>query len=327
MKRVTLMLVTALLAAACSGDGTDAVVVYTSVDQPFSEAVLEEFEAETGIEVRAVYDTEATKTTGLVSRLVAEKDRPQADVFWSSEIAQTLWLTDQGIFTGYASPAAADIPREFKDAESRWTGFGYRARILLVNTDLVDPADSPSSIFDLVSGVTPGTNMAVANPLFGTTATHLAALYASLGETEARAFVQALADQEVRVVDGNSVVRDMVAAGEVRFGMTDTDDALIAVEAGEPVEIIFPDQDGLGSLLIPNTAGLVAGGPNPEAGRALIDFLVSRALEDSLIEAGFFHGSLRDIGAERVRAMEVSWPQVARSNDRAKEDAQSILLR
>ena len=318
----------ALATTACSGaSDKGSVVIYTSVDQPFSEAVLDDFERETGIEVLAVYDTEATKTTGLVSRLVAERDRHQADVFWSSEIAQTLWLTDQGIFAGYASPAASDIPAEFKDEESRWTGFGYRARILLVNTDLVAPGDYPESIFDLVSGETPGSEMAVANPLFGTTATHIASLYASLGETDARSYVQALADQKVRVVDGNSVVRDMVAGGEIRFGMTDTDDALIAVNAGDPVEILFPDQANMGTLLIPNTVGLVAGGPNPDNGKALIDYLVSRELEDSLIQAGFFYGSLREIGAETVLAMQVSWPEVARQNDRAKEDVQSILLR
>ena len=129
------------------------------------------------------------------------------------------------------------------------------------------------------------------------------------------------------MVDGNSVVRDMVAAGEVRFGMTDTDDALIAVDAGEPVEIIFPDQDGIGTLLIPNTVGLVDGGPNAENGRALVDYLVSRRVEDSLVEAGFFFGSLRDIEAEQVLAMVVSGPEVAQQNDVAKEDEQSILLR
>lgn len=327
MRRLLLLLVILLLVGtACSGDDPE-LTIYSGRSESLVAPLIEQFEADTGIEVLAVYDTEATKTTGLVSRLVAEQDRPQADVFWSSEIAQTLWLADRGIFTEYASPAADDIPTEFKDGESRWIGFGYRARILLVNTDLVDRIDFPTSIFDLVSGSTPGSEMAVANPLFGTTATHVAALYATVGTGEAKGFIEALAENGVRVVDGNSVVRDMVAAGEILFGMTDTDDALIAVEDGAPVEIIFPDQDGLGTLLIPNTVGLVSGGPNPDNGRALIDYLVSRQLEDTLVEAGFFFGSLRDIAAESVQAMEVSWAEVARQNEIAKEDVQSILLR
>ena len=47
------------------------VVVYTSLDKVFSQPILEEFEHKSGIKVKAVYDSEATKTTGLVNRLIA----------------------------------------------------------------------------------------------------------------------------------------------------------------------------------------------------------------------------------------------------------------
>ena len=57
------------------------VVVYTSLDKVFSQPVLKAFEKETGIQVLDVYDSEATKTTGLANRLIAEKDSPRADVF------------------------------------------------------------------------------------------------------------------------------------------------------------------------------------------------------------------------------------------------------
>src|SRR3990172_742730 len=58
------------------------VVVYTSVDDVFARPIAERFQQETGIEVRLVPDTEETKSTGLLNRLIAEKERPQADVFW-----------------------------------------------------------------------------------------------------------------------------------------------------------------------------------------------------------------------------------------------------
>jgi ABC-type glutathione transport system ATPase component len=61
------------------------VVVYTSVDQPFSEPSFRDFENGSGIEVRAVFDTEETKSTGVLNRLIAEAQRPQADVFWSGD--------------------------------------------------------------------------------------------------------------------------------------------------------------------------------------------------------------------------------------------------
>jgi iron(III) transport system substrate-binding protein len=316
-----------LLAAGCSSGSSDGeVVVYTSVDQPFSEPILEEFEKETGIDVRPVYDTEATKTIGLTSRLRAEQGRPQADVFWSSEIAQTMGLAREGIFASYNSPKARELPESFKDRESRWTAMGYRARVLIVNTELMAPADFPSSIFDLVNGAVPGDRTAIADPLFGTTATHAAALYSVLGPARAREYYEALKESGVRIVDGNSVVRDMVASGESLFGLTDTDDAEIAQNAGDPVKVIFPDQDGLGTLLIPNTVALVDGGPNSKNGRALVDFLVSKKVERMLIGRGFLLGSLREIDAEGTRPMQVDWAKVAQQARTAQRDLQSSLL-
>lgn len=83
------------------------VVIYTSLDKVFSEPVLEAFEKETGIKVLAVYDSEATKTTGLVNRLIAEKSSPRADVFWNSETGRTIILKQKGVLAKYLSPSAA----------------------------------------------------------------------------------------------------------------------------------------------------------------------------------------------------------------------------
>ena len=61
------------------------VVVYVSEDQIFSEPILKDFEKEAGIQIKAVYDTEEAKSTGAMNRLIAEKNNPQADVYWANE--------------------------------------------------------------------------------------------------------------------------------------------------------------------------------------------------------------------------------------------------
>lgn len=278
---LALILLVIIGSPACGGN-TDTVVVYTSLDQPFSEPILKDFEDETGIRIKAVYDVEAAKTTGLVNRLVAEHSNPQADVFWSSEFAQTILLKGEGILQPYDSPSADNIPQQYRDPENYWTGFAVRARVIIVNTDLVPPEQYPGSIFDLLDPSWGSNEVGIANPLFGTMATHAAALFAVLGDEAAKAFFQGLLDQNVRVVDGNSVVRDMVASGELKVGLTDTDDAHIAVAYGQPVEIIFPDQDDMGTLLIPNTLAMVEGAPHPEEARLLIDYLLSPEVEAKL---------------------------------------------
>jgi iron(III) transport system substrate-binding protein len=316
--------------------GRRAVVVYTSVDRVFSEPILDAFEAETGIEVLPVYDVEAAKTTGLMNRLIAEKDRPKADVFWSGEFAMTITLQDEGVLAPYRSDQCADIPAVFVDPEYHWIGFAGRARVLIVNTDEVPPDRFPRSIYDLLDPAWPADRVGIAYPMFGTTATQAAALYADLGPEAARDYFQGLVDRGVRVVDGNSVVRDMVAAGQLAFGLTDTDDACSAVERGDPVAIVFPDQGegDLGTLVIPNTVALVAGGPNPEQGRAFIDYLVSVETEQRLVDSGWSHVPVRPlesgpacIDASNVRAMDVALGQVYRELARSQVELGEMFVR
>ena len=263
------------------------VVVYTSLDKVFSQPILKAFEKETGIKVLAVYDSEATKTTGLVNRLIAEKNNPKADVFWNSETGRTIVLKNKGVLAKYESPSAVDIPDTFKDTDGCWTGFAARCRILIYNTNLLKPQNLPKSIFELTEPQWKG-KVSLAYPLFGTTATHSAALFAHMGDQKAKAYFEALKANDVKIVDGNASSRDRVADGTVAIGFTDTDDAFVAIEQGRPVDIIWPDKDGIGTLLIPNTVALINGGPNPEAGKKFIDFLLSARVEEMLAhsEAG-----------------------------------------
>ncbi|MGA9751149.1 MAG: extracellular solute-binding protein [Acidobacteriota bacterium] len=301
----------------CTRAPRRTVVVYTSVDQPYSEPLFRKFEARTGIRVRPVYDLEAAKTTGLVSRLAAERAHPQADLFWSSEIAQTLWLKEQGLLQPYEPPPARDVSPEFRDPLGFWTGVGLRARIILVNTDKVPESEAPLSIFQLTEPAWGDGAAGLANPLFGTSATQAAALTALLGRERTRAYYAALRDNGVRVVDGNSVVRDMVAGGVLKVGLTDTDDAEAALRSGAPVRIIYPDQPGIGTLYIPNTVAVVAGAPHLAEAKALAGFLVSRDVESELMRARFFCASVRSPPPGDMR---VSWTEVAGALDESKQD-------
>ena len=210
--------------------GSQQVVVYISVDQVYAEPLVKKFEQQTGIQVLPVYDVEATKTTGLVNRIMAEKDHPRADVYWSGEFAQTLLLKDEGLLAVYLPDQAADLPDQYRDPQGFWTAFAGRARILLVNNNLVPADQMPSSILDLVDSTIAPEKTGMAYPLFGTTATHAAALYANWGPKLAKAYYSQLAENGVRIVDGNSVVRDLVVSGELAFGITDTDDACRAID-------------------------------------------------------------------------------------------------
>ncbi len=161
--------------------GSKQVVVYSSVDDVFARPIAQRFEQETGIKVLLVPDTEETKSAGLLNRLIAEKNRPQADVFWSGDPVRAAILKAKGVSTPYRSEKAAGLPKHFSDPDSYWTGFSARARVLIYNRNLVPAGEEPKSIMDLLDKRFQG-KACIANPLFGTTSMHAAALFAVLGE-------------------------------------------------------------------------------------------------------------------------------------------------
>ncbi|WP_243375547.1 extracellular solute-binding protein [Geotalea sp. SG265] len=260
------------------------VTVYVSTDRVFSEPILLAYQQKTGIKVNAIYDTEETKSTGLANRLIAEKNNPQADVFWSNEPVRTLVLKKHGVLAPYKSPEAAGIPDVFKDPEGYWTGFSARLRVIVYNTRLVKADAAPKSVLDLADPKWRG-QVAMADPRFGTTSFHVAALYAKLGDKQADEFFRKLKANGVKIVAANSVVRDMVARGEVKVGITDTDDASVALEAKEPLAMVLPDAVGIGVPVMPNMLSLIAGAPHPEVGKKLIDYLLSPEVERLLAQS------------------------------------------
>ncbi|MEW6736179.1 MAG: extracellular solute-binding protein, partial [Acidobacteriota bacterium] len=250
----------------------------------FSEPILRAYEQRTGVKVNAVYDTEETKSTGLANKLLAEKNNPQADVFWSNEPVRTLVLKKRALLAPYKSPNADDIPVTFKDPEGYWTGFSSRMRVIAYNTKLVKPEEAPKSVLDLTDPRWKG-QIAIADPRFGSTSFHVAALYAELGDERADEFFRKLKANDVKIVPGNSVVRDMVARGEVKVGLTDTDDVNVALEDKQPVAMVLPDREGMGVPVMPNMVSLIAGAPHLDAGKNLIDYLLSPEVERMLAQS------------------------------------------
>ena len=268
-----------------TGPDSQEVVVYTALDRGFSEPILDDFTKQTGIAVRPVYDSESTKTVGLVNRIRAEAQRPRCDVFWNNEILNTLRLKSEGLLQPSQPAEAAHYPARYRDPDGCWHGFAARARVILVNTELVGPDEIPDSIRDLADSRWRG-QAGIAKPLFGTTASHVACLFAFLGEAEAKELLAALKQNDVRIVAGNKTCAEMVGNGQLAFGLTDTDDAIIELEAGRPVRIVFPDSgpDGMGTPLLPNTLAVVKNAPHPQAAEKLIDYLLSPAVEARLAQ-------------------------------------------
>ena len=334
MKKFLCFFVVSIIGLVAGNSFAREVVIYTSVDQIFSEPILKNYQKKTGVKVRTVFDVEASKTTGLVNRLIAEKKRPKCDVFWNSEFGRTIVLKQKGVLAPYRSPAAEDIPAKFRDPDDYWTGFAARSRVIIYNTDMLKKNELPKSIFDLTAPRWKG-KVALGYPLFGTTATHVAAMYATLGQEKTEQFLKDLQANQVVIVDGNSVSRDVVVEGQLPLGLTDTDDVNVAVQSGKPVKMIYPDAEGIGTLFIPNTVALVKNGPHPAEGRKLIDYLLSKEVESKLAFSESANVPLRDdvrrpahiLDFTSIKAMDVDYYKIAGFMDQAARFCRNLFVR
>jgi iron(III) transport system substrate-binding protein len=293
MRTPVLLLIVAGLAAAGCQRPENRVVVYCAQDQEFAERIFADFQAESGLAVAAKFDTEANKSVSLISELQQEAGRPRADVHWNNEILGTIRAARLGLYEPYESPTAAGHPGWSKAADLTWQAFAERARVLIVNTDLVPETDRPKSLFDLTDPRWKG-KVAMAKPQFGMTATHAVCLFEVLGPDAARAYFRALKANDVQIVSGNKQSARGVADGQFAVGMTDTDDAVIELNAGKPVAIVFPDAAGhpdhprMGTLYVPNTLAVVKGARNPAGAKMLIDYLLRPETETKLAQGGGF---------------------------------------
>jgi iron(III) transport system substrate-binding protein len=319
-RRSLLAAILLCLWAGCWRNSADPVVVYTAHDSEFSKPIFEAFTKESGIEIAAKFDTESTKTVGLTEAILAERNRPRCDVFWNNEILNTIRLEREGLLDPYRSPAAEDFPDWAKASDGAWHGFAARARILIVNTKLLPGIERPRSIYDLVNEKWRG-KCGIAKPLFGTTATHAACLFAALGDEKAKQLFSGMKANEVQILSGNKQVAVAVATGQLAFGLTDTDDAIAQIRDLQPVAIVYPDQgDGeLGTLFIPNSVAIIKGAPHPEAARKLVDFMLSAEVEKILAEGAAAQIPLNpNVTAKTqvktprdVKAMQVDWQEAA----------------
>ncbi len=304
-----------LFLAGCPRPAGGEVVVYTSVDEIYAREIFDAFTRASGVAVRAVFDTEEAKTLGLVHRLIAERARPSADVFWNGEAGRTALLKDRGLLEPYRSPAAGSIGPEWRDPDGAWTGFAARARVIVYNTAGVK--DPPRSVEALAEPRWKG-RAAMANPVFGTTAAHVAALAQNLGEEATLKLLASLRANGMRIVGGNSHVRDLVAQGACDVGLTDTDDVWIGTLRGDPIAMCYPDQGRAGTLVIPNTVALIRGAPRAGNGRRFIDFLLRPETELLLAKGRSRQMPVRkelDSPLHGLDAMKVDWARVARSEE------------
>lgn len=257
----------------------DALVVYCAHDLMYAEEILRDFERQTGISIALVGDTEATKSLGLVKRLIRERENPLCDVFWNNQMLGTVDLAGDGVLEPYRGRHWSDIPERFRDDDGLWTGFGARMRVWIYGEDGGPPPFLSFSERDFDRSLS---QVVIAQPMFGTTLSHYAVLWHQLGGDGLSNWHRRAVAGGLRVVPGNATVKDLVAEGVCSLGMTDTDDFYQAVDAGSAVAM-QPIRTPAGeTICLPNTVAIIRGTARRSEAERLVDYLTSPEVEIKL---------------------------------------------
>ena len=282
------------------GSKRDSLTIYTSQDQVYAEPILRGFEKQSGIKIRAIYDSEAVKTVGLVNRLIFEKNNPQCDLFWNNEELRTRQLATKGVL----------------NTSMRIEAFGSRTRQWVWNTNQISMASIPKDLFTLTNAHW-RSKVAIALPLFGSTSTHFQILRQKWGKERWKQWCRGLIANDVITVDGNSVVVQLVGRGEVALGITDSDDIRAGLKNQLPIAGKSIVEDG---FIIRNSIGYIAGSPFQNLSKRLAEYLQSNSVKDSLIEAGaldsFSSGS----------SQKIDWQRIVAENEIAVNELKSVFL-
>lgn len=332
----------ALVAAVgCEKDDRDSseaaapstVTVYCSVDEQFAREILDRYAAESGVRVTPLFDSEAGKTTGLINRIrdEASTGRVRADVFWSGELFGTILLGRDGLLEPYLPAGTDDIPPRYKHPEGLWTAVANRARVIAFDPTRTRQADAPTRWEDLAK---PGLadRVALANPLFGTTRSHVAAMRAIWGNDRFESFLRGLKAGGASILDGNSATVRAVNGGRAAFAATDTDDVWVFQRAGNTLDLVYPDMGDGGTLLIPCSVAVLKGAPHLESAKGLVDFLVSAEVEEALAKSDSRNIPVRPVlretlGLTQPPSSGAPFDAIADNMDEAVELVRDILIR
>jgi len=286
-KVCTALMVSALLmVAGCGGggekkaeapkDGAKELTVYTARSESLNNAVIQNFEKDTGIKVNVVI----AGTGEVIKRVKSEKDNPLGDVLWAGSEAMLAGSKD--LFLDYVSKENDKMIPEFKNTTGFCTPAFSDPTVMIVNTKL--KGDMKIEGFaDLLNPALKG-KISFGDPVNSSSAFQsLVAMLYGMGNGDpfspaAWDYVDKLLVQlNGKMANSSSQVFKGVAGGEYVVGLTWEDPAASLVKSGAPVAVVFPKE---GALYAPQSVQIIKNCKHPENAKKFVDYMLSEKIQN-----------------------------------------------
>ena len=262
----------ALFATACGGDESDdSITLYSGRNEELIQPLVDDFTAKTGTTVDVRYGDSAD----LALLIQTEGENTPADLFISQSPGALGLLAGEGRLATLDSDLTSAVAQGFAAGDGTWVGLTGRVRVVVYNSDLVDQADLPTSVLDLVDPAYAG-RVGVA-PNNGSFQDFVTAMRNELGDDATRDWLVGMAENNSPNYPKNSAIVEAVGRGEVPMGLVNHYYNLRAVEADPSVASknhFLPVED-IGSLVIVTAGAVLSSSDSGETAESLLEFLLS----------------------------------------------------
>lgn len=277
---VTLLL--AVVAAGCSG-GRDALTIYSGREESLVGPLLEQFAEEAGIDIDVRYGD----SVDLALLIAEEGSNTPADVFFSQSPGTVGFLDSQAMLAELESEALDSVDSQFEADDGKWVGVTARQRVLVYNTEVVDPDDLPDSVLELTDEQYAG-KVAIA-PTNASFQDFVTAMRQEIGDDAALSWLEGMVANDSPTYADNSSIVDAVGRGEVPMGLVNHyyNHRALGENPDQPSSnYVFPGRD-IGALLIASTVSVIEGTDRGEQAARFVEFLLSREAQEYFSEETF----------------------------------------
>ena len=274
----------------------EALVVYSGRNEELVAPILEEFTADTGIELSVRYGS----TSSITAQLLAEGAESPADVVLLQDAGALGALGDADCLADLPAELTGQTFEAYADEDGRWVPLTGRARVVVYNPELIAEADLPQDTADLVDprfagqiGIAPG------NASFQAFVTALRVLE---GDAAAEEFLQGLQDNDVQTFDGNGAILDAVDSGQLPMGLINHyywfEQAAEVGADNVQAQLAYLRDGGAGSLVNVSGSGVVSSTDREEDATALVDFLLSDRAQEYFAQETYEYPMVDSVPAE-----------------------------
>ncbi len=214
---------------------------------------------------------DGTRNLNLILEEAKSGSAARADVFDGTTTAA--FLMKAGLIEPFIADTAKDIPAAYKDPNGYWTAQVLYFQTIGYNADLVAPRDVPKTYEDLLDPKWKGRLAWSVDPQMTGGIGFIVNVLSAMGEAKGMDYLEKLSRQEIqRVTTGLNGVTVALAEKKYAIGVTiDNHHTLIANAKGGRVGWVAAEP----VLGLSNNIGLVKNAMHPNAGKLLIDFILS----------------------------------------------------